>query len=100
MVAGDFIAVGILFSCAILSLLGAMKWLLRIAGGIVLGVLIIVGLSLLADHPGFNDASQGVFRQGIIIPSVRYQVNAIGLFGKATQAKYGGKEAFAAGIRH
>ena len=87
MVTGDLIAIGILLFCAILSLLGALKWLLRIAGGLALGALILVGLSLLADNPKFNDASQGVFRQGVVIPCMRYQVRSIKLFDKATHDK-------------
>lgn len=84
MVTGDFIAMGVLLFCAVLSLLGALKWLLRIAGGVALGALVLMGLSLLADNPEFNDASQGVFRQGVVIPCMRYQVRSIKLFDKAT----------------
>ena len=87
MVIGDLIAVGILLFCTISSLLGAMKWLLRIAGGIVFGALIPMGLSLLADNSKFNDVSQGVFRQGIVISCVRYQVSAIRLFDTGTHGK-------------
>jgi hypothetical protein len=87
MVTGDFIAVGILLFCAVLSFLGALKWLLRIAGGLALGALILMGLSLLADNPEFNDASQGVFRQGVVMPCMRYQVRSIKLFNAATHDK-------------
>ena len=87
MAAGDFIAMGILLLCAVLSLLGAMKWLLRMAGGVLLGAFILVGLSLLADNPKFNEASQGLFRQGLVIPTVRYQVDSIGFFDKANHGK-------------
>jgi len=78
MVMSDLIAIGILVICIVLGILGMLKWILRLVAGLILGVLILVGLGMLADNPKFNEASHGIFKDGVVIPCMRSQVRAVG----------------------
>lgn len=74
---GDFIAIGILLFCVILGILGQFKWLLQIITGMVVGLLVLGGISLLAENPKIDWLSRGVFKQGVILPYIRSQVNTV-----------------------
>ena len=80
MITSDFIVIGILIFCIVLSLLGILKWLLRFCAGVVLGIIILVCVGLLAENPKFNEVSQGAFRDGIVITYIKNQIGAIGDF--------------------
>ena len=80
MVTGDFIAIGIVLVCIVLGVSGALKWLMRLALGAALGLLILALIGLLASNQRFNDMSHGLFKQGVVIPYIRHQVGIVGRF--------------------
>jgi len=77
MMTADIIAVSIVFLCLLLVLSGALKWLLRIGAGILLGVVILICLGFLADNPRFHELSKGFLKDGTIIHCVKSQVVSI-----------------------
>ena len=89
MATSDLIAVGILIFCIVLSVLGTLKWLLRLIAGVVLGLMILACIGLLSGNPKFDKVSQGVFRGGVVIPCMRNQVRSIGEFiSRSNEASY------------
>ncbi len=80
MVIGDFIAIGIVLVCIFLGVSGALKWLMRLFLGAVLGLVILVLIGLLVPNQRFNDISGGLFRQGVVIPYIRHQAGVVGDF--------------------
>ncbi len=77
MASSDVIAVSVIIVCVILATLGTLKWLFRLFGGLVLGVLILGVVALLSANPKFNEVSKGLFRDGVVIPCVRQQITSL-----------------------
>lgn len=91
MATSDFIAISILIICAILGVLGTLKWLFRFIVGIILGVMILVCLGFLTENAKFNQASRGIFKGGVVIPCMRNQAYTIGeIISRKDEASQGG----------
>ena len=84
MVMSDYIALGILIFCISLGLCGLLKWLLRFIAGAAVGVVILIGLSFLANDPHFNKFSHGVFREGLVFPCMRNHITSLDRFRNDT----------------
>jgi len=78
MATSDYIAVGILAVCALLGMLGALKWVLRFLTGVAVGLIVLACIGLLSENPEFDRASRGVFRGGVVIPCMRTQIHSVG----------------------
>ena len=77
MATSDYIAIGILLFCAMLGTFGMLKWLLRLAAGVVFGLAVLACIGLLAKNSTFDTATRGLFRGGVVIPCVQEQVQAV-----------------------
>lgn len=77
MAIGDMITIGIVIFFVILGLLGTFKWMLNILAGAVCGLIVIVGISLLVDNIQFDKLSNGIFKDGVIIPQIKQQIEPI-----------------------
>jgi hypothetical protein len=77
MVTGDMIALGVLVTCILLATCGLFKWLIKIAVGLVFGLFLLVCISILISNPVFDKLTNGVFKEGQIIPYLREQIEPI-----------------------
>lgn len=84
----DYVAMGILLLCVRLSMLGALKWVLRFIAGAALGLVIIACIGLFSENPEFDRISRGLFRGGVIIPCVRSQIHIVGGYAGAEDSAY------------
>lgn len=88
----DLIAIGILLFFVILGLLGSFKWLVQLFVGLLVGLLVLVFVSVVAENPKFDFLSRGIFKQGVIVPFIRKQVDPVhDLFGDSGKLSVGKK---------
>jgi len=89
MLIGDKIAIGIFILCVILGVLGTFRWLMYLITGLIIGLLILACIGLLVDNPTFDELSQGVFKQSVVIPYIRSQVKYFQDFFRHTKEALG-----------
>jgi hypothetical protein len=80
MATSDYIAIGILLLCVLMSMLGALKWMLRFFAGAIVGMIVLGCIGLLSENPEFDRVSRGLFRDGIIVPCMRSQIHMVGKY--------------------
>lgn len=73
----DIIAVGILFLCILFGMFGFFKCLGRSISGFVFGLLILMCISALVNHPVFDKYSHGILQGGKIIPYLEQQTSKV-----------------------
>jgi len=74
MLANEPIVVLAVVFVAIVLALCLFKLTIRLVIGSALGLLILVCIGLLVESPWFDGLTQGVFKQGMIIPHIRQMV--------------------------
>lgn len=65
---GDWLAASILAVFVLLSMLGMLKWMLRLAAGLVLGVMLLILLGSSPDLPGLSGTHR-LLNDGQITPA-------------------------------
>ncbi len=65
---GDWLAASILAVFVLLSMLGMLKWMLRLAAGLVLGAMLLILLGSSPDLPGLSGTSR-LLNDGRITPA-------------------------------